>query len=50
MRRDPERMEAILGHIIDSIEAIESYVFNVDFDQFFGDQRTQEAVLFNLIS
>src|SRR3954454_1784925 len=49
MTRDPERMETILGHIVDSIASIESYVANLDFDQFLQDQRTQEAVLFNLV-
>jgi len=37
MTRDPERIETILRHIVDSIEAIESYVANLDFDQFLED-------------
>jgi uncharacterized protein with HEPN domain len=49
MTRDPQRLETILGHIVDSIASVESYIANLDFDQFLGDQRTQEAVLFNLV-
>tara|TARA_R110002096_G_scaffold311925_1_gene506180 strand:+ start:375 stop:710 length:336 start_codon:yes stop_codon:yes gene_type:complete len=40
--RDPS---IYLGHIVESIEHIESYVRGLDLDGFSGDQQVQDAVM-----
>ena len=42
MSRDPS---IYLGHIVESIEHIESYVRGLDLDGFSGDQQVQDAVM-----
>lgn len=49
MTYDDGRLSTILEHIVKSIASIQLYTNTSDFQQFLADQRTQEAVLFNLV-
>lgn len=48
MSRDPQRLPDYLGHILEAIERIQSYVEDVDEVGFLSSKITQDAVIRNL--
>jgi len=46
-RADDLRIRDYLGHILEAIERINRYVVNVDEVEFYGDEKTQDAIIRN---
>jgi len=48
MKTHEQRSLERLGHMLEAIDLIQSYVANIDRESFHDDRRTNEAVLFRL--
>ena len=46
-RADELRVRDYLGHILEAIERINRYIVNVDEAEFYGDEKTQDAIIRN---